>query len=290
MKPTFPKSFSMMLRKQTPLHPIAIILASIILLFCGCDHTLPQDNSFGIYLSADTDTVLAQPAVDEIVIDAQYYSADDIRQLKSRGSKVYSYLNIGSLEEFRDYYDRFADRTTGSYENWSDERWIDVTDTDWQRFVSGTLADELIAKEIDGFFVDNTDVYDQSPTRETFDGILAILTGLAAKGLPVILNGGDHFVRRLLNGTAIPPFDGVCQESVVTTVTDYDNDEFGLQDEEATAYFYDYLTLCHQAGLRCYAVEYANTPESNRAVTDFYRSRPWIHWYLASSLSLKASQ
>ena len=33
-----------------------------------------------------------------VVIDAQYFSKKDIRKLHAGGTKVYSYLNIGSIE------------------------------------------------------------------------------------------------------------------------------------------------------------------------------------------------
>ena len=46
--------------------------------------------------------------------------------------KVYTYLNVGSLEDFRDYYKEYEHLTIGAYENWDEEKWIDVSDKDWQ--------------------------------------------------------------------------------------------------------------------------------------------------------------
>ena len=73
------------------------------------------------------------------MIDADNFSADDIRQLHSQGNKmIYSYLNVGSLESFRDYYPEFKDITIGDYENWPEEKWIDVTDEGWQDHIAKT--------------------------------------------------------------------------------------------------------------------------------------------------------
>ena len=39
-----------------------------------------------------------------IVIDAQYFEKVEIDSFKNEGHQVYSYINIGSIENFRDYY------------------------------------------------------------------------------------------------------------------------------------------------------------------------------------------
>ena len=59
------------------------------------------------------------PNCDVLVIDGEYFSAEDVKYIRTKGvKKIYSYFNIGSLENFRDYYDTFSEGTLGGYENW----------------------------------------------------------------------------------------------------------------------------------------------------------------------------
>lgn len=80
-----------------------------------------------------------------MVIDAQYFSAKDIRTLHKKGVKVYTYLNVGSIENFRDYYKKYEYLTIGTYENWEEEKWVDVSNKDWQKFM-GKLSKKLLKK------------------------------------------------------------------------------------------------------------------------------------------------
>ena len=80
-----------------------------------------------------------------VVIDAQYFSAKDIRTLHKKGVKVYTYLNVGSIENFRDYYKKYEYLTIGTYENWEEEKWVDVSNKDWQKFM-GKLSKKLLKK------------------------------------------------------------------------------------------------------------------------------------------------
>ena len=78
---------------------------------------------------------------DLLVCDAQYLSTAQIAQLKAQGNRrIFTYLNIGSLENFREYYKDYVDLTLGDYENWPEERWVDVSQQAWQNFVQKLTA------------------------------------------------------------------------------------------------------------------------------------------------------
>ena len=128
----------------------------------------PQEESYGVYIGANPEDMKGRELAKTIVIDAQYYSNEEISDLKKEGHIVYTYLNLGSIESFRDYYDDYKSLTLDTYENWEDEKWVDVTDIAWQQFLSDK-ADELIDKGVDGFFIDNTDVYYHYATDEVFE-------------------------------------------------------------------------------------------------------------------------
>ena len=66
------------------------------------------ETSYGVFLGLDhnsgIDKLLNYKLV---VIDLQEYSKSDIDKLHEKGIKVYSYLNVGSVEEYRSYFKRF---------------------------------------------------------------------------------------------------------------------------------------------------------------------------------------
>ena len=134
---------------------ICLLVAAACQIFCDANK-----RSYGVFLDTDSENTEQIHDYDTVVIDADNFSADDIRQLHSQGNKmIYSYLNVGSLESFRDYYPEFKDITIGDYENWPEEKWIDVTDEGWQDHIAKT-AKSYANKGVDGLFLDNLDVYD----------------------------------------------------------------------------------------------------------------------------------
>ena len=59
-----------------------------------------------------------------------------------------TYLNIGSIENFREYYTTYAELAIGEYEHWEEEQWVDVANPDWQKFI-GQLSQESVWSGID---------------------------------------------------------------------------------------------------------------------------------------------
>lgn len=196
---------------------------------------------------------------DTIVIDAQYFTDKQIASLKENGQLVYSYLNVGSLEEWREYAGDYSDLALATYENWEDESWVDVSDTRWQTFIVSDLAADLDAKGVDGFFLDNFDVYYLYENEDIYEGLCNILDGLASYNKKVIINGGDTFVSHFLEEAAEPTrlLTGINQESVYTSI-DFDDNSFSASDDETRSYYGDYLKLCKDKGLEIYLTEYAS--------------------------------
>ena len=62
---------------------------------------------------------------------------------------------------------------------------MDVANPDWQKFI-GQLSQELYEKGVDGFFIDNCDVYYYDPHESIFEGITAILQNMMTFGKTVI--------------------------------------------------------------------------------------------------------
>ena len=265
--------------------PGIIALCVCIIALTSCTKKESNDQ-YGVYIGAEPEELTGRSLADTIVIDAQYFSKDDISALNSSGHTVYSYINIGSIENFRDYYEEYEYLTLDTYENWEDEKWIDVSDPSWQDFIS-KKADELISKGVDGFFVDNCDVYYQYRTQEIFEGVSRILKNLKEKNTYVLINGGDTFVREYLDrfGNLDNILDGVNQESVVTCI-DWENDKFSVNEKEEKEYFLEYLQTVMDDGKDAYVIEYTTNKGIEKEAVSLAGSKGYTV-YVAHSLDLK---
>ncbi len=114
------------MKKLMPLLMIFLWM-SVILSGCTAGSNAPRNQSFafdyGVFLSVDNSDLSLFKDYQTIVIDAAYFEKEDIQKLKESGHTVYTYINIGSIENFRPYYETFK------------------------------------VKGVDGYFVDNCDVY-----------------------------------------------------------------------------------------------------------------------------------
>ncbi|MDE6664098.1 MAG: endo alpha-1,4 polygalactosaminidase [Lachnospiraceae bacterium] len=278
--------------KVTEYKPILIlvILTCVSLAGCAVTNEYKMENSdYGVFIGADKETlntILDDSGNYEIaVIEGQEFSADEISGFKVGGRRIYSYLNIGSLETFRPYYTDFENDILGEYENWPDEYWIDVSDKRWQDYISETLAGELYEKGVDGFFIDNCDVYYQYQTAEIYDGLVNIMEWLNKYDVDIIINGGNDFVSKLILDGKSGLIDGVNQEGVFSSIKDYDNDVFAKQDKDETEYFTRYLDMAKKAGFDVYMLEYTTDSELAKEIAA-YCSREGFKYYISCSVGL----
>ena len=248
-----------------PFKNTAAVLLACLLLFtlclplAGCGAVPEEPKDYGVFLSVTEDLGrLAQYKT--AVIDAQYFTAEEIGAFRGGGHTVYTYLNVGSLETFRGYYETFRDLTLAPYENWDGEYWVDVSDGRWQAFITEALLPALLEKGVDGFFVDNCDVYYQYPTQPVLEGLSAILRALRATGKAVLLNGGDVYLDAYCaaGGRWQDVITGINQETVFTRIL-WDGDRFGRAAKEDRAYFTDYIERYAALGAEIYLLEYTRS-------------------------------
>ena len=196
---------------------------------------------YGVFLGI-TDNLAQFGDYEIVVIDAQYFSGEEIERFRNEGHQVYTYLNIGSLEDFRDYYEEYKDLSLGEYEHWEEEVWVDVSSRKWQDLILQELVPGLLEKQVDGFFVDNCDVYYEYPEQKILDGLGVIMQELVATGKEVIINSGDCFMDAWCEqgGMWDQVITGINQESVFSSIL-WDENAFGRQEEEDHEYFVTYL-------------------------------------------------
>lgn len=274
-------------KKSTAL-TVLLVLAFIIegLFIKGCKAETLGKRDYGVFLNVDDSSLERLEMYETIVIDAQYFTKKDIAQLHENGTTVYTYLNIGSIENFRKYYTAYEKLAIGSYEHWDEEKWVDAASPDWQRFIM-QLARELYEKDVDGFFIDNCDVYYYAPRKDIFDGLTVILQYIMTLGKEVIINGGDTYVTEYKEryGTIDPIMTGVNQETVWSHI-DFAKGTFNEQNREEREYFCGYLESCKADGMEVYLLEYTANRKLIRKIEKYCRKQGF-HFYISDSLELE---
>ncbi len=263
----------------------ALFIICILLIITGC--TVKRDvYDYGVFLGINEDESDRLDSYELVVIEPSEFSTAKIKQLKEAGKIVYGYLNVGSVEDYRPYYQDFENLFLGVYQDWPDEQWIDVSSLQWQNFIIDELAGQYAEKGLDGLFLDNVDVYYNYPEEEIFQGLCKILEGLKKYKLTLIINGGDVFVSRCIEeNTACLLFDGINQETVFTSI-DFENQSFGLQTKEETDYFKKYLDKVKENGLTVYLLEYGANRKLVQEI-DTYCLENGFSWYNADNLDLR---
>lgn len=268
-----------------------LLLLPLLMLCLICLHFFhpePAANSkpYGIFIGLETADPKRLRPYRTVVIEPSTFTAEQIKALQAEGKSVYGYLNLGSLESYRPYCERFANLTLAPYENWPEEHWVDVSSPAWQTFVVDELGAAYAALGLDGFFLDNCDVYALYPREDIFNGLTTMLRGLSRYQKPCIVNGGDVFVSACTeNGTARTLFDGVNQESVFTKI-DFAKNRYAAQDAETRSYYLNYLTRAKEAGLKVYLIEYHPSAKLAAEIQDYCEKNGFVA-YLANEKELR---
>jgi cysteinyl-tRNA synthetase len=159
------------------------------------------------------------------------FTPEDIAALRAGGrNRVLSYLNVGSVETFRDYWSRAPKAARlGAYQGYPDEVWMNPADRDWRRLLVDHVAARLVEQGVDGFYLDNLEVVEHDNCdRRCAQGGLDLVAELRAAypdRLIVMQNATGDVTREGMAGGAhfALLLDGVAQEETFTTA-DYGED------------------------------------------------------------------
>lgn len=156
------------------------VLGGLVLLSCtpqdphrGFAATGPWVMFYGDSKDLDVPAVAAKYRVVSIDTDPgwNYWPGGTVETLRNGGkTKVLSYLNLGSCENYRTYWDTVPDgyvscqanakAQLGPYADYPDEVWMNPADSDYRTLLLGYVAPRLAASGIDGFFIDNVELLD----------------------------------------------------------------------------------------------------------------------------------
>lgn len=265
--------------------PMVIFLVVFVFVIKSKAMTYDYDERYGVFIGIGRKDIKKLKDYQTVIIDAEHFTKADIKKLKKAGKTVYTYLSIGSLEDYRSYYKAYKHLAISKYDGWEGEEWVDVSDKAWQKLML-KRAKEFKNKGVDGFFLDNADVYYQYKEPRIYKGLVKILTDIRKLNTKVIINGGDVFVSKYLkeNKDLKKIADGVNQEGVFTTLV-----EDKKKGEEITRYYLNYLKKLSKKGIRIYLTEYI--VEDNKddgledKIADYCEKRGW-DYYISDDLEL----
>ena len=243
-------------------------------------------HTYGVFLSAGRKDIKKFKNYKTIVIDVQYFKKKDISKLKKQGHTIYSYINIGSLEDFRPYYKKYRKYTLKPYEYWNGEYWADVSRKPWQKKIK-RLAGQFVKMGVDGFFVDNCDVYAQFPKKKIYRGVTKILGCLRRhKKKEVILNGGDVYVRKYYkkHKTLSTILTGINQEEIFTLI-DFKNRKLKKARAGDKKYFLNYVKFISRKKKKVYLLEYTKDIKLKRSIHRYCKKKKW-ECYITGSINL----
>lgn len=161
--------------------------------------------------------------------DAGNFTPSQIATLKAGGkNQVISYMNVGSCETYRSYYDKCeaTGALTTPYDGYPDEMWADLSVKAYRDLIVNEVAPALIAQGVDGFFLDNMEVVEHGTNTSNgpcdgacSQGGLDLLWELRQK-FPdklIIMQNATSDVTRLgkTHGVSVPSLlDGISHEEV----------------------------------------------------------------------------
>lgn len=269
--------------KQMTHKKYILVLILTFIISAGLFFSENHKKDYGVFIGSEKQKVLMLRNYQELVIDADYFSKQEIERIRDNGNeKIYSYLNIGSIEKFRSFYDVFRDIIIDSYENWPEEQWIDVTDNRWEKQVSDN-AKKLIDKGIDGFFVDNTDVYAIDNKEKVYQSVLCLIRKLSDFKKPIIINGGDIFITEAIERNDLKDTVFAVNQEEVFTKIDFKGNEYLEREEAERQYYQDYLSKCHGYGLKVYLLEYGANAALKNEIRVYCRKNHFIYYIAPSS-------
>ncbi len=257
-----------------------IVLLISLLLLISCSQKQESSREYGVFLGVEDTSEIK--GYDLVIVDAYYLEKEDVKTLHKNNKEVYTYLNIGTLENFRDCYKDFKDSSFDVYEDWPEEYWMDVSNDKWNDYIQ-SKALKYKNMGLDGFFIDNTDVYAYYNSDEIYRGLLRIIHDLNMLELPIIINGGDIFVRKATASNSLTIY-AVNQETVFSSI-DFKNKTLGENNEKNRNYYMNYLDFCKENNLTVFLLEYT---KDKKIIDDIktYCAKNNFKYYISPNIEL----
>jgi uncharacterized protein (TIGR01370 family) len=195
---------------------------------------------------------------DLIVVDGEEVTPAQVAALRSRGTVVLGYLSVGSVETWRSWFAELRDYRLEPLGDWDGERYADTAQPALRDALADRIAPQLLAKGLDGLFLDNVDMIEEHAAQA--DGMVELVTRLSARahaaGGVLMAQNGDAIIDRF-----VPALDGWNREDPTGTY-DFDRKRYVLTDAEGRRSARATLRRLHAAGLVTTTADYFASPRA----------------------------
>src|SRR5581483_3599931 len=103
-----------------------------------------------------TPTPAALAGYDLVVVDGDTPAAV-VKRLRADGSVVLGYLDVGTIEPYRSWYQQAKPYRMGYWADWG-EWYANVAKPGFRRLIGGRVAPAILRRGFDGLFLDNVDM------------------------------------------------------------------------------------------------------------------------------------
>ncbi|WP_412067565.1 endo alpha-1,4 polygalactosaminidase [Rubrivirga sp. IMCC43871] len=192
---------------------------------------------------------------DVVILDPDAYESEDLSALRGAGVVTLGYVNIGEIEDWRSHAQSVDPAwVLGENPAWPGHQFVDARQPGWRRLVVEVVAQNVIAKEFDGLFLDMADVAAPALFPETADGVVSLVEALREvyPTHALVMNRGLFLLDRLE-----PTLDGLLVEGVWARL-DPDG-AYVRTSADDTDVLVTALRRMREAGGGAFAVDYADT-------------------------------
>lgn len=193
---------------------------------------------------------------DLVVVDGEEVTAEQVGRLHGKGALVLGYLSVGTIEKDRPWSSAVERYRLEKLEDW-DEWYADVSKPGLRDELTG-VAETMLAKNLDGLFLDNVDAIEGHPEQDAGMRLLVerIANRAHASGGYVFAQNGESVL-----GGMVDVLDGWNREDVTWTY-DFDSGSYVHVSERDHQSAIRALRDMRVRGLLTLATDYVAEPRS----------------------------
>lgn len=211
-----------------------------------------------------------------VVVDGEEVTPAIVARLHAANVIVLAYLSVGTIEQPRSWYAKASPFKLDLWQDWG-EWYADVSAGGFRNLIANDVAPSMLAKGVDGLFLDNTDMVLTHPAQA--EGMVALVSSLRtlvkARGGVLFAQNGDEWVDRISS-----LLDGWNREDV-STVYDFDRERYLKASASDTQAALATMARLRSQGLSVTATDYtaaADATGTSEAVQNACSvgALPWV--------------
>lgn len=175
----------------------------MVLLFTQCKSTgssgfsVAEHSPFGVCYAKVTPEQVANYRM--VIIEPDFYSKEEMNELRNTGTKIVAYVTLGEVDENRWYFNHLKDfGFLGKNDNWN-SYYIDLENIKSRQLLLNEVIPEVVAKGVDGLFLDTIDAVSPVTERGYLQPYMAeLIEGIREKypNKIIIQNAGIFLLER----------------------------------------------------------------------------------------------